>query len=190
MCLEEGTTRASPRGGGDTRDSNSLGSGNWEGRGSRGEEGGQARGTASPPRGERRSLLAGPVGELLLSWKEARGSPDFLHRLQLCHSCLLRKIKPGHVAASQRGKTQPQGPRLLPACSGAAGCPRPSPPGPGDPSPAPHPAPVEGSLVSRLGMGTISFNSALPQLIHHAGTEPPPPPLHVFLIPLMAPGLC
>lgn len=37
-------------------------------------------------------------------------------------------------------------------------------------------------------MGTISFNFTLPQLIHHAGTRRPP--LHLFLIPLMAPALC
>ena len=35
-------------------------------------------------------------------------------------------------------------------------------------------------------MGTISFNFALPKLIHHAGTRRPP--LHVFLIHLMALG--
>lgn len=35
-------------------------------------------------------------------------------------------------------------------------------------------------------MGTISFNSAFPQLIHHAGARRPP--LHVFLILLTAPG--
>lgn len=37
-------------------------------------------------------------------------------------------------------------------------------------------------------MGTVSFSFALPQLIHHAGTRQPP--LQVFLIRLMAPGLC
>lgn len=139
MCLEEGTTRASPRGGGDTRDSNSLGSGNWEGRGSRGEEGGQARGTASPPRGERRSLLAGPVGELLLSWKEARGSPDFLHHSQLATAVSSGKSSPGtwplasgeRLNPRARGCSQPAlGLQVAPAPPHLAQETRPPPPTP------------------------------------------------------------
>lgn len=42
--------------------------------------------------------------------------------------------------------------------------------------------------MSEAWRGHLSFNSTFPQLIHHAGSRQPP--LHVFLIPVMVPGLC